>query len=40
MASEQGAYGAKLGTSFHLSSAPMLSVSVANQLQLAVTELR
>jgi AraC family transcriptional regulator len=40
MTSEQGAYGAKLGTRFHLSSAPMLAVSIANQLQVAVTELR
>jgi AraC family transcriptional regulator len=37
---EQGAYGATFGTRFHLSSAPMLAVSTANQLQIAVTELR
>lgn len=40
MNSEQGAYGAKFGTYFHLSSTPMLAVSIANQLQVAVTELR
>jgi AraC family transcriptional regulator len=40
MTNEQGAYGAKYGTRFHLSSAPMLAVSIANQLQVAVTELR
>jgi AraC family transcriptional regulator len=40
MTSEQGAYGANMGTRFHLSSAPMLAVSTANQLQVAVTELR
>ena len=36
----QGAYGAQFGTRFHLSSAPMLAVSIANQLQVAVTKLR
>jgi AraC family transcriptional regulator len=40
MTGEQGAYGATFGTRFHLSSAPMLAVSTANQLQVAVTELR
>lgn len=40
MINEQGAYGTQYGTRFHLSSAPMLAVSIANQLQLAVTELR
>ena len=40
MTSEQGAYGAKFGTYFHLSSTPALAVSIANQLQVAVTELR
>jgi AraC family transcriptional regulator len=40
MTNEQGAYGAKFGTRFHLSSAPMLAVSKDNQLQVAVTELR
>jgi AraC family transcriptional regulator len=40
MTSEQGAYGANFATRFHLSSAPMLAVSIANQLQVAVTELR
>lgn len=40
MTSEQGAYGAKFGTYFHLSSVPILAVSIANQLQVAVTELR
>jgi AraC family transcriptional regulator len=40
MTSEQGAYGAGFGKRFHLSSAPMLAVSIANQLQVAVTELR
>jgi AraC family transcriptional regulator len=40
MTSEQGAYGTTIGTRFHLSSAPMLAVSIANQLQVAVTELR
>jgi AraC family transcriptional regulator len=40
MTSKQAAYGAKFGTCFHLSSAPMLAVSIANQLQVAVTELR
>ena len=40
MTIEQGAYGAQFGTCFHLSSTPMLTVSVANELQLAVTELR
>jgi AraC family transcriptional regulator len=40
MISEQGAYGTKFGTCFHLSSAPTLSVSTADQLQVAVTELR
>jgi hypothetical protein len=37
---EQGAYGATFGTRFHLSSAPMLVVSTADTLQVAVTELR
>jgi AraC family transcriptional regulator len=40
MSNEPGAYGAKYGTRFHLSSASMLAVSVANQVQVAVTELR
>jgi hypothetical protein len=40
MTSDEGAYGAKLGTRFHLSSAPMLVVSSGNQLQVAITELR
>jgi AraC family transcriptional regulator len=40
MTSAQGAYGAQFGTRFHLSSAPTLAVSIANQLQVAVTELR
>jgi AraC family transcriptional regulator len=40
MTSGQGAYGATFGTRFHLSSAPMLAVSTANELQVAVTELR
>jgi AraC family transcriptional regulator len=40
MTSEQGAYGANFGTRLHVSSAPMLAVSIANQLQVAVTELR
>lgn len=40
MSSEQGAYGAKFGRYFHLLSAPMLSVSIANELQVAATELR
>ena len=40
MTSEQGAYGTKFGTRFHLSHAPMLAVSIANQLQVAITELR
>ena len=40
MTNEQGAYGAKFGTFFHLSSAPMLAASIANKLQVAVTELR
>jgi AraC family transcriptional regulator len=37
---EQGAYGAKYGTYFHLSSAPTLAASIANPLQVAITELR
>ncbi len=40
MTIEQGAYGAQLGTRFHLSSAPMLAVSTASQVQVAITELR
>jgi hypothetical protein len=40
MTGEQGASGATFGTRFHLSSAPMLAISTANQLQVAVTELR
>jgi AraC family transcriptional regulator len=40
MTSAQGAYGTTFGTRFHLSSAPMLAVSMANQLTVAVTELR
>jgi AraC family transcriptional regulator len=40
MAGEQGAYGEKFGTRFHLSSAPTLAFSKGNQLQVAVTELR
>ena len=40
MTGEQGAYGATFGTRFHLSSAPMLVVSTADTLQVAVTELR
>jgi AraC family transcriptional regulator len=40
MSSEQGAYGTKFGRRFHLSSAPMRAVSIADQLQVAVTELR
>jgi AraC family transcriptional regulator len=40
MTSAQGGYGARFGTYFHLSSTPTLAVSIANQLQVAVTELR
>jgi len=40
MSSEQGAYGAKFAACFHLPSAPMLTASITNQLQVAVTELR
>lgn len=40
MNGEQGAYGARFGTLFHLSSAPVRTVSIANQLQVAVTALR
>lgn len=39
MNSKQGAYGTTFGTYFHLQSAPMVAVSIANQLQIAVTEL-
>jgi AraC family transcriptional regulator len=38
--SQPGAYGAQFGTRFHLSSVPMLAVSIANQVQVAITELR
>jgi AraC family transcriptional regulator len=40
MTSEQGAYGTKFGTYFNLSFTPTLAVSIASQLQVAVTELR
>ncbi len=40
MTNEQGAYGAKLWTCFHLSSTPMRAVSIADQLHIGVIELR
>jgi AraC family transcriptional regulator len=40
MTGDPGAYGETFGTRFHLSSVPMLAVLTANQLQVAVTELR
>lgn len=40
MTREQGAYGEKFGAYLYLPSAPMLTVSIANQLQIAITKLR